>query len=72
MEWNWWFQLFSVQLFGLAFRAITVLQVLSEIFPEGSVSTYPCGQDVSAVVQKIGENVTNVSVGDEVVGMRNI
>lgn len=44
-------------------------QILGEVFPEGSVSTYPCGQDVSGVVQKVGEGVTHVSNGDEVVGM---
>ena len=31
--------------------------------------SYPCGQDVSGVVLKVGEGVTNVDVNDDVVGM---
>ena len=31
-------------------------------------TSYPCGQDVSGVVVKVGEGVTNVQQDDDVVG----
>lgn len=43
------------------------LKILSEVLKKGTES-YPCGQDVSGVVVKVGEGVTNVELDDDVVG----
>ena len=42
-------------------------KVLGEVLQKETVS-FPCGQDVSGVVVKVGEGVTNVEQEDDVVG----
>lgn len=44
-------------------------KILGEALSEQTGLDYPCGQDVSGVVERIGDNVTHVSVGDDVVGI---
>lgn len=42
--------------------------ILSEVLQK-ETDSYPCGQDVSGVVVKVGEGVTNVDLEDDVVGV---
>lgn len=44
-------------------------KILGEVCGNPILQDYPCGQDVSGVVETIGETVTHVNVGDEVVGI---
>ena len=42
-------------------------KILGEVLQKETVS-FPCGQDVSGMVVKVGEGVTNVEQEDDVVG----
>ncbi|KAL4232906.1 oxidoreductase [Mactra antiquata] len=44
-------------------------KILGELYTDTIPSDYPCGQDISGTVVSIGDNVTHVSVGDEVMGI---
>ncbi|XP_060608471.1 quinone oxidoreductase-like protein 1 [Ruditapes philippinarum] len=44
-------------------------KILVEVNSDEEVQDYPCGQDASGVVDKVGDNVTHVNVGDDVVGI---
>ncbi|XP_052810186.1 quinone oxidoreductase-like protein 1 [Mya arenaria] len=44
-------------------------KVLGEVLGADGRVTYPCGQDISGVVEQVGAGVTHVNIGDEVVGV---
>ncbi|XP_052244381.1 quinone oxidoreductase-like protein 1 isoform X2 [Dreissena polymorpha] len=44
-------------------------KILNEIFTGSNAESFPCGQEVSGVVERIGEGVTHVRAGDDVVGL---